>query len=153
MNYASVRDQLSKYSGEDRPPFIIQKVDEREIEEAETQLGFAFNDDLKEFWRNIGCGLIWRQHPLLNDGEVIDPPYRISDPIDIADTIAADPKRFDGILPFFDIGDGGWLVIRKDGSIMYDDLLEGVLASNIKEFLRKILEDALFFHDTPFAAP
>lgn len=145
MKYRNIFEKASSFLHLDQPPFRVQGVNEAEIREAEDALGIEFDPNLKEFWLDVGCGLIRKQYPLTNSGEEINPSYRFCDPLSIVEAIEEDPEAFNGVIPFFDIRNGGWFVIRKeDGVIVYDDQMGSVVANNVEEFIDLFFKDALY---------
>ena len=127
------------------------KLQENELLNAEVRLGFALPNELRDFYLEVGYGLIKG-----SNGNAIN---RIMDPDTIADiTLREGIYEFDpdleGIyeedekLVFFEVNEGVYLTHELNTTKQIPVyFFETQIAESLEEFIRKIDEDAEYFMD------
>ncbi|HDX9632023.1 TPA: SMI1/KNR4 family protein [Bacillus cereus] len=127
------------------------KLQENELIVAEERLGFAFPNELRSFYLEVGYGFI--------KGNNVDAINRIMDPDTIADiTLREGIYEFDpdleGIyeeedkLVFYEINEGVYLTLdlnTPQQTPVY--FFETQIADSLEEFIRKINQDTEYFVD------
>ncbi|HDR7621885.1 SMI1/KNR4 family protein [Bacillus mycoides] len=127
------------------------KLQENELIVAEERLGFAFPNELRNFYLEVGYGFI--------KGNNVDAINRIMDPDTIADiTLREGIYEFDpdleGIyeeedkLVFYEVNEGVYLTLdlnTPQQTPVY--FFETQIADSLEEFIRKINQDAEYFVD------
>ncbi|HFU7058603.1 TPA: SMI1/KNR4 family protein [Bacillus cereus] len=127
------------------------KLQENELIVAEERLGFAFPNELRNFYLEVGYGFI--------KGNNVDAINRIMDPDTIADiTLREGIYEFDpdleGIyeeedkLVFYEINEGVYLTLdlnTPQQTPVY--FFETQIADSLEEFIRKINQDTEYFVD------
>ncbi|MBE7127455.1 SMI1/KNR4 family protein [Bacillus mycoides] len=127
------------------------KLQENEFIVAEERLGFAFPNELRNFYLEVGYGFI--------KGNNVDAINRIMDPDTIADiTLREGIYEFDpdleGIyeeedkLVFYEVNEGVYLTLdlnTPQQTPVY--FFETQIADSLEEFIRKINQDAEYFVD------
>lgn len=127
------------------------KLQENELIVAEERLGFAFPNELRNFYLEVGYGFI--------KGNNVDAINRIMDPDTIADiTLREGIYEFDpdleGIyeeedkLVFYEVNEGVYLTLdlnTPQQTPVY--FFETQIADSLEEFIRKINHDAEYFVD------
>lgn len=154
------------YVGLKGPPNVFMPVSEREIETAESRLGFRFPTTLRTFYREIGDGF-FRQGAKDSEGEQAF-YNRILSPSEIAErmlTPFSDPlregKAFKKLFPlaareheiepgfflFFSVSDRDHLFLRigDDAGKVYGFSARSVKADSLKEFFERLYDHAQFF--------
>ncbi|MES5926541.1 SMI1/KNR4 family protein [Bacillus cereus group sp. MG9] len=127
------------------------KLQENELIVAEERLGFAFPNELRNFYLEVGYGFI--------KGNNVDAINRIMDPDTIADiTLREGIYEFDpdleGIyeeedkLVFYEVNEGVYLTLdlnTPQKTPVY--FFETQIADSLEKFIRKINQDAEYFVD------
>ncbi|EOP68858.1 MULTISPECIES: SMI1/KNR4 family protein [Bacillus] len=127
------------------------KLQENELIVAEERLGFAFSNELRNFYLEVGYGFI--------KGNNVDAINRIMDPDTIADiTLREGIYEFDpdleGIyeeedkLVFYEVNEGVYLTLdlnTPQQTPVY--FFETQIADSLEEFIRKINQDTEYFVD------
>ncbi|EJQ93938.1 hypothetical protein IGW_02651 [Bacillus cereus ISP3191] len=125
------------------------KLQENELIVAEERLGFAFPNELRKFYLEVGYGFI--------KGNNVDAINRIMDPDTIADiTLREGIYEFDpdleGIyeeedkLVFYEVNEGVYLTLdlnTPQQTPVY--FFETQIADSLEEFIRKINQDTEYF--------
>jgi len=127
------------------------KLQENELMVAEERLGFAFPNELKNFYLEVGYGFI--------KGNNVDSINRIMDPDTIADiTLREGIYEFDpdleGIyeeedkLVFYEVNEGVYLTLDLSASQQTPVyFFEAKIANSLEEFIGKINQDTEYFAD------
>ena len=127
------------------------KLQENELMVAEERLGFAFPNELKNFYLEVGYGFI--------KGNNVDSINRIMDPDTIADiTLREGIYEFDpdleGIyeeedkLVFYEVNEGVYLTLDLSASQQTPVyFFETKIANSLEEFIGKINQDTEYFAD------
>lgn len=126
-------------------------IKENEIIEAEKRIGFAFPNELRKFYLEVGYGFI--------KGNNLNAINRIMDPDTIADiTLMEGIYEFDpdleGIyneddkLVFYEVNEGVYLTLdlnaSQQTSVFY---FEKKIADSLEEFIRNVDQDTEYFVD------
>jgi hypothetical protein len=136
-------------------------LDPHLIEASEKRLGFEFPSELKEFWREIGPGVL---RAAVNSPENYRCAHNntILDPYEIANILLSDPDSPDcpviyefydmlepGDMPFFEIGDSvSFLYMRPKSekpNAVYDSLGNEVSPS-FEEFIHRLYYESPTFY-------
>jgi len=141
MKFDFVRTETSRF----------EEITDEEIEKAEKEMGFSFPKELVEFYREIGCGFTGSSFGSVN---------RLMDPIAVCDfrlrqydfefypDINAYDEYEENKLIFFEQNLSSLISIGIEGNaeskIYYYDI---EIASSLKEFLEKMIEDETYFSD------
>jgi hypothetical protein len=111
-------ERFKKFVEVHNGPNYFASVSEDEIVAAEEQLGFQFPDQLRQFYLEVGCGF----YRLGTKDEKRDPTLvnRIVPPSDIYSILYDEDCEWrpyegfvTGVVPFFDCGDGTYLVVKS----------------------------------------
>ena len=95
-------------------------VSEDMIRAAEEKMGREFPYELRWFYQDVGCGSIRGNKALIN---------RIMNPGETAEI-----KMPDGSIPFINVMEGAYVVLRTDGKVAYFDK---IIANTLFEFWEK----------------
>jgi antitoxin YxxD len=141
-------ESLKYYIGKDEGPIRFVSVKDKEVVEAETDLGFALPSMLKAFYSSIGYG--W-----LSTEERRDLRNLVIHPLDIVDLFRGEsefspPDAFlDGDLPIFDCGGDRFLVTRPhsgDPEKVYNDDGSGIaIALDVEDLVNKLIKNPGFY--------
>src|SRR5262245_57168076 len=112
---------LTEFIGKPQPPNRFWPIEEKDVVKAETRLGYTFPSELRSFFLEIGCGFFSqgikdkkRDRSLING---VLSPVEIADLLLNSDYPARPAEGFvEGALPFFDIGENSYLVLRPDSA-------------------------------------
>lgn len=139
---------LKEYVGLDSGAKRFLPITDREISEAESELGFVLPENLKNFYRAIGYGWIGSESRA-------DLRNLIIHPLDIVDLYRGEsefspPDSFlEGDLPIFDCGGNRFLVVRPDSGdrekIYRDDGGDEAVAADIEDLINKLLSNPDFY--------
>jgi antitoxin YxxD len=142
-------------------PNVFFPVSQGDVLEAEARLGRVFPDELKAFFKEIGCGFLKAGLPERSRTR-FNYLNRFLDPREIADVssgIDEDLTPSEGFaaneLPFFEIADQLYLVFRSSGdrpnAICWS--LGREIAPDLAEFVRQLTIDPRFYHSSisPFS--
>jgi hypothetical protein len=149
MKYVYISEAIRTLAGSQQIPSRqtrVEPVDEAEIAEAEAERGVRFSDKHKEFWLDVGHCLVKREHPLSNCGKEIDPSDLVMAPSVIVEMFGYNPGRFALGFPIAEISDLGFLVVRNNGSVGWEDTDE-IIANDVDEFIRRYFSNARYFFD------
>ncbi|MGQ3376799.1 SMI1/KNR4 family protein [Priestia endophytica] len=127
------------------------KLTEKDIKKAEERLGFAFPDELKAFYQEVGYGFLDVNNKnsfnrMLDPHSVAD--IRLREGIYEYDPDLDDIYEEEDELVFYEVNEGVYLTMdlknKKQSSIYY---LGIKIANSFAEFLKKINEDTDYFED------
>ena len=121
-------EYLKKYINIKNPSFSnsFYPIDEKKIEEQEKRLGIQFPSQLKQFWKEIGCGFLRYPKKIPNDYESWG-GNRIASPTNTVDMVLLGQESGSilhdiweeleqGDLPFFEIIDACRFLVVKTNS-------------------------------------
>ena len=119
----------------------ILPISEGEIESAEKRMQFSFPEELRCFYSEIGYGFIRGSKSFANR---IMPPVAVADYVCFDDFYEYVDRSIysDDDIPFFDLSAEDFLMIRKDGKIVY---FGDIIADSFTEFIEKELENPDYF--------
>ena len=119
----------------------IHPIGENDIEKAEKRMQFLFPEELRCFYSEIGYGFIMGSKSFAN---LIMPPDLVAAYVCFDDFYEYVDRSVysDEDLPFFNLSDEDFLMLRKDGKVVY---FGTVVADSFMDFLKKELEQPDYF--------
>jgi hypothetical protein len=132
---------VASISGEEESPIRMWPVDQDEIAQAEERLGRELPEPLKEVWSAIGTGFF--QGSLRGDKRMSRINALMS-PDEVADAIEADDNAGEAT-PFFDISDGGHLVLTAGGIVEHPLFPGNVISPSLKAFIAAVADTPDFW--------
>lgn len=142
--------------GEEFPehPNVRFPVSGADVKNAEYRVGVQFPNQLRAFFSEIGCGFLKASQ---TDSARTEFNYinRFLDPNEVAELylgvnedLSPSEGFDDGELPFFEIGDQLYLVVRRDGDndnqVCWP--LGEVICDDLVTFVSKLVHDPRFYH-------
>ncbi len=146
-------EYLKRYVGKSKSPNKFCAVKSSEIKAAEKQLGFPFPSELRTLFEEIGSGFL----QLGIDDAKRDPSVinRILPPLEISSLICEpdNPLRPDegfveGVLPFFDVGESTYLVVRPKSSTpnkVFGPDGKKMIAKSVESLFEQLYHRAAFY--------
>ena len=135
----------------DYGPNVFFPLSENDISKQERRLGFDFPFQLRTFYKEIGNGFITAN---VSDAEKniscssinrFITPEEATDLYIGEDVVVMPEEGFgDDELPFFEIGDGLFLVMRKNCNGIYWSLGD-LVANDLVEFVKQLLDSPIFY--------
>ena len=130
---------------------IYEKINDGSIEMAEKEMGFKFPKELVDFYNEVGCGFVggsgMNNNRLMGPISVCDFRLRQYDYEFYPDINAYDEYEENKLI-FFEQNLSSLISIGIEGNaeskIYYYDI---EIASSLKEFLEKMIEDETYFSD------
>lgn len=147
---------FKEYIGADKGPNRFWKLEKKNISKAERKLGYAFPEQLKKFFEEIGCGS-WSQgteDKNWNRGLI----NRIMGPLSIAGLLLDESEQYlqppegfnEGELPFMDLGEYTFLSVYphsdKPNAVYWPS--KTMISETLTEFLDKLEKHAGFYKNT-----
>jgi hypothetical protein len=141
------------YTTENETPNCFWPVSKDNIEEEEKKLGFSFPSELKAFWLEIGYGFFKQgieDTGLTHVNRVLSAKSvrrMLLDPSDLARPREGFPE---GVMPFFDLGESTYLVLRPTSTHPHRVYWPGgkeVITETVVEFFTKLYRNASFYRD------
>jgi len=135
-------------------------IDELNISRAEKRIGYKFPNGLKEFWLEVGEGVLYhgnREQSDMAHNNTFMSPKEIADIILLREESGlAIAPYFEDILdnepelmPFFEVGDSYDFLYMKpqseDPEVIYDDM-HRIIAKNMEEFVHKLYYESPDFY-------
>jgi hypothetical protein len=130
-------------------------VSEDEISKAEAEFGASFPSELKEIWKEVGYGFVntsLDEASSTNSTQLLLAPDQVVSAFFARDEFYRNDSAGKGT-PFFDVGDGMYMVLDKDYlgenivRLSFDLEAPDVMANGIEDFLNKILLNPTFWAD------
>ncbi|WP_146117663.1 MULTISPECIES: SMI1/KNR4 family protein [Pirellulaceae] len=137
-------------TGEPDFPNVRFPVTAEDIESAERRIGNPFPEQLRKFFCQIGSGFLKAPQ---SDTSRTDFKYinRFLDPDEVAELFLGEDEDIfpsegfdDGELPFFEIGDRLYLVLR-DGQVCWP--FGDVISQNLLAFVTELANNPRFYHE------
>jgi hypothetical protein len=150
-------EYLQPYIGKKKPPNRFWPVDPADVEDAERRLGVRFPGQLRTFYAEVGCGFLAqgkedrRRGPSLVNG--------VLSPVEIASLLLdpSEPARpaegfMPGVMPFFDVGEQTYLVMRPSSSqpdAVYWPDGKSKVSDELEAFFKDLYQRAGFYRGRP----
>ena len=143
-------------NGPKQEPNSFVPLESDEVPQAEARLGFTLPKQLKEFYREVGCGFLLAPEgaDTTDNRWVRDNINRVVDPSELADLYLGKcvwgPREgfLPGLLPFFEVGDGTFLVLKidadSDPGVYWPDGRNRV-APDLARFFHALYKDPSFY--------
>lgn len=149
---------LSRYVNVTEGPNSFVPVTQDEIVEAERRIGFSLPEQLRRFYREIGCGFLKApKESDPNDDTCFDTINRVVGPSEMADLYLGLDKWgpaegfLPGLVPFFDLGEDTYLVLKimePSDSAVYWPNGKRKVAGTLEEFFIRLHENPSFYLST-----
>lgn len=149
-------EYMKKYVGRRKTGNFLWTVQASDVAIAEERLGYALPDQLQTFYREVGAGFFCHgveDGPNRNRGLV----NRILGPIQAANILLdkndafRPPEGFlKGVMPFFDVGSGTFLVLKprmKKSNRVYWPDGKTLVAEDLYEFFERLHRQADFYRE------
>ncbi|RXZ01521.1 SMI1/KNR4 family protein [Fictibacillus sp. S7] len=123
-------------------------VSEKEIEEAESNLGLKFPNDLREFLLEVGYGFLKKteNNRIMGPASIRDARLKVNDFKFYPDIEAYEELEEDKLI-FFEANESALLLIglgEGNNPIYYDEIK---IANSLEEFLRNMKDDDNYYID------
>lgn len=156
-SYASAEDERRRVGGERPYRIFFYKVGQSDIASAEARIGFAFPEQLRFFYADIGYGFL-SESPVsgLSVGrQYVIPPEMVASlfllddppPLQVPDYGAPRNGFPEGCMPFLDMGDGAFLYLKPSSAnpnAVWGVRGHKLICDDLVEFFTKLYVDPWF---------
>ena len=132
---------IAAISGEEGSPIRMWPVDQDDIAKAEEYLGKGLPEPLKEVWSAIGTGF-FQGSP--RGGDRMSRINALMSPGEVASACVARDGT-DESTPFFDISDGGFLVLTSAGSVEHPLFPGNEISPSLRAFIAAVTDTPDFW--------
>ncbi|UZJ79355.1 SMI1/KNR4 family protein [Fictibacillus sp. KU28468] len=139
MRFDSIKEQVGNE---------FYPVSEKEIEEAESNLGLKFPNDLREFLLEVGYGFLKKSdnniNRIMGPASIRDARLKVIDFEFYPDIESYEEHEKDKLI-FFEANESALLLIELgegNNGIYYDEIK---IANSLEEFLRKMMDDDNYY--------